>query len=104
MIYHFERNESVEIPGLEEDDDVLGWSEDGKSLFVRPASDVADATRIYRLELETGNRQVWRDLGPLDPAGLVRSELYAGLTPDGGSYCYSAVHLPSDLYLVEGLR
>ena len=102
--YSFESKELFEIPGLEDDDEILQWSADGKSLFVQPGSDVADAARIYRLELATGKREVWRELGPIEPAGLVRIRLRAGLTPDGGSYCYNTVYRQSDLYLVEGLR
>jgi dipeptidyl aminopeptidase/acylaminoacyl peptidase len=102
-LYTFGEEELDEIPGIEEADRLVQWSADAKYLFLQ-SRDYADSGRIHRLELATGKREVWRELNPPEQAGFVRNLISAGLTPDGGSYCYSTLHLPSDLYLVEGLR
>jgi hypothetical protein len=61
------------------------------------------AKQIFRLDLASGHRQLWREFDPLEPAGLeYAAAVY--ITPDGGSYCYTAGDLSNDLYLVEGLR
>jgi hypothetical protein len=58
--------------------------------------------RVYRLELASGHRELWKEYLP-DPsqtAGLVQ----LALTPDGKSYAYTYVRNFSDLYLVEGVK
>jgi dipeptidyl aminopeptidase/acylaminoacyl peptidase len=102
-LFTFGQQELEEIPGIEDADRLVQWSADGGYIFLQ-SREYANSARIYRLELATGKREVWRELKPPDQAGFVRNLISAGLTPDGGSYCYSALHIPSDLYLVEGLR
>jgi DNA-binding winged helix-turn-helix (wHTH) protein len=101
-VYSFERNELRVARGLRPEDRVISWSADGRSLFVwRPTE---YPMRIYRLAIDLGTRELWREIDPPDPAGLFydRSEIY--MTPDGASYCYSTHNSFNDLYLVEGLR
>ena len=83
-----------------------GWSQDGR-LYVASSSrtDVAEASssapaskRVDLLDVATGARRPWRELGTIDGAGAIH------VTPDGRSYTYSYVHTQADLYLVEGLR
>jgi hypothetical protein len=60
-------------------------------------------TQIHRLEIETGQKTLWKQLMPVDPAGVnfVSPILIA---PDGKSYVYGHRRILSDLYLVEGLK
>ena len=58
--------------------------------------------KVYRLELATGRKELWRTLMPADAAGV--SSLIPGPTPDGSSYQYSYTRTLSDLYLVEGVK
>ena len=102
LIYSFDSHETREISGLEAEDTVLQWSSDGHAFFV-----VNDKKRarpqIDRLDLASGHRQLWRELDPLEPAGLEHAWDVV-ITPDGGSYCYTAYDTSNDLFLVEGLR
>lgn len=101
-IVTLEGGASRPIPGgLREDDAVLQWSQDGRSLFV--AGTGGAPRRVFRLDLSTGQRELWRELDPPDRAGLVDIGPVA-ITPDGRSYAYSSLNIPSDLYLVKGLR
>ncbi|HEY3122527.1 MAG TPA: hypothetical protein VGK70_00520, partial [Thermoanaerobaculia bacterium] len=58
---------------------------------------------VYRLDLATGKKQLWKELGPADRSGL-ESGGPLRLTPDGRSYVYSYSRCQHDLYLVEGLK
>jgi hypothetical protein len=59
--------------------------------------------KVYRLNVETGQRTLWKQLMPPDPAGV---ELVGPIlpTPDGKAYVYGYRRMLSDLYLVDGLK
>jgi serine/threonine protein kinase len=79
----------------------LRFSEDGRFLFVWKRGDVP--ARISRIQIETGQREVWKDLLPVDPAGVERISNVL-VTPDGKGYAYCYARLLSDLFIVEGLK
>jgi hypothetical protein len=58
--------------------------------------------KVYRLDIATGRKELWRTLMPADAAGI--SGISSGPTPSGESYVYNYVRTLSDLYLVEGVR
>ena len=93
--------EAREIPGVEPEDDFLAWSCDGRSIFVSPRYEVP--LTVYRINLATGKRTLWRVLAPADPVGVIN--IYAiQISADEQSYCYTYGRNITDLYLVEGLR
>jgi serine/threonine protein kinase len=59
--------------------------------------------KVYRLNLATGRKQLWRELMPPDPAGVyfIRPPQFSS---DGNSYAYSYARLLSDLYVVDGFK
>jgi eukaryotic-like serine/threonine-protein kinase len=79
----------------------LRFSPDGKYLYLWKRGDVP--ARVVRLEVETGRREVWKDLLPLDPSGVERISNVL-VTPDGKGYAYCFTRLLSDLFVVEGLK
>ena len=89
------------LSGIKADEEAIRWSADGKSLFVASVS-LVPAT-VYRVELNTGRRQLVYTLAPSDAAGLWNIAPVL-LTPDGKSYVYSDYRILSDLYLAGGLR
>jgi WD40 repeat protein len=92
------------IPGaiLELNEYLDQWSADGRYL-VTVRDDDAPA-RIWRLDIETGKKTLWKGVQPADASGLVA--LYSfHVTRDGRSYAYSYNRMDSsDLYVVEGLK
>jgi hypothetical protein len=60
-------------------------------------------SRIYRLDLESGQRQVWREFHAADPAGVIFLTPTA-MTPDGSSYAYTYLKMQSQLFVVDGLK
>ena len=100
-IYPVEGGAARPLPGLA--GTPLQWSADGRSLFVGGATEGTPLRmRIFKLELASGRRSLWRELQPPDPAGLVQLDAY--VTPDGSAYAYGYQRILSDLYLVDGLR
>lgn len=58
---------------------------------------------LYRLDLATGKKTLWRELAPPDRAG-VENIVKVCITPDARFYAYSYKRCENDLYLVDGLR
>jgi eukaryotic-like serine/threonine-protein kinase len=92
--------ESRPIPGIEDRESPIQWTEDGKALYV---AQFGNPARIFRLDLATGKRELWKELIPADPSG-VQGIGPIHITPDGKSYVYSLYRDLCDLYLVKGLK
>jgi hypothetical protein len=58
---------------------------------------------VERVDLSSGQRQLWKRLAPPDPVG-VYGVPRALLSADGLSYLYTYVRLLDALYLGDGLR
>jgi len=59
--------------------------------------------RIERVEIATGRRLPWKELRPVDPAGVFGINSVV-VTPDGGSYAYTFASSIGSLYLAEGIK
>ena len=91
-------------PGLEGTDDptsVVGWSTNGKELFVR--SGTAVPSRIDRVDIATGRRTLLAELGPVDRTGLFIFTP-SSVSKDGAQYAYSYSKRLSTLFVVQPAR
>jgi Tol biopolymer transport system component/predicted Ser/Thr protein kinase len=89
------------IRGLQPGEQPINWSHDGKGLYIyRPGELPA---KVYQLDLATGQRALWKQLMPSDPAGVETIGPIL-ITPDGKTCVYGYHRTLSDLYLVEGLK
>jgi hypothetical protein len=59
--------------------------------------------RVYRLNIVTGQRQLFKEMSPMDATGLCDLD-HVMFSADGRSYVYGYTRLLSDLYLVKGLK
>ncbi len=89
------------LPGAQEGEFPLRFSPDGRLLYLWKRGDVP--ARVTRLDVETGKREIWKDLLPLDPAGVERISNVL-VTPDARGYAYCFTRLLSDLFVVDGLK
>jgi len=87
-----------EIHGAVQGDIPIEWEASGKAVFVW---DRTWPARIARLDLETGERKVWKEL-TTDPVGLLYGTVI--LARDGEHYVYRARRVLSELNVAEGLR
>jgi hypothetical protein len=90
------------LPGLQRTHVPIGWSDDGKALFVVERAPEFPV-RVARFELATGRLTPWAEVGPAGDAAT-RSSHTGQLGADGKAWVLGYVQLFSDLYLVEGLR
>jgi hypothetical protein len=100
VVYSVQYGEAKPVPGLNSAEVAFGWTGDGKSVYVyRPAVPAL----VYRVELNTGHRQLWRELNPPDPSGInfIRTP---HISADGKAYAYNYSRVLSELFLVDGLK
>lgn len=98
--YSVQSGDGKPVLGLNPAEVAFGWTGDGKSVYVyRPAVPAV----VYRVELATGRRQLWKELNPPDPTGInfIRPP---HISADGKAYAYNYNRVLSDLYLVDGLK
>jgi Tol biopolymer transport system component len=58
--------------------------------------------RIHRLDLKTGQRTLWKEIHPPDPATVLYGNIL--LARDGEHYVYRVRRISSQLYLAQGLK
>jgi serine/threonine protein kinase len=88
------------VPGIHPNEAILSVSRDGRSALVAVLGSYS--ADVMHVDLATGRRELFKKIGPPDPAGVVLND--AAFTPDGKSYAYSCFNALSQLYSVEGLR
>ena len=89
------------IPELEDQDRVIRWGLDGRSLYVyRPRE---RPLKLFKLNLATGQKEPGKEIVPSDLAGI-RGPVNVLITADGRGYIYAFTRSLSDLYLVKGLN
>ncbi len=93
--------EPIAVPEISGRDRLDGWAADGRSIFVHNRGELP--ARVYRQDVETGQKSLWKEVMPLETAGLGD---VAGvmITPDERSYIYGTAWTLSDLYLIEGVK
>jgi Tol biopolymer transport system component len=99
-LYPLAGGEPVPIPGLALNERISGWLPDGKSMYIQKLGQLPGD--VWILDVETGNRRIWKQLVPSDASGVTAIGSIR-VTPDGNAYVYSFVRNLADLYVVEGL-
>jgi dipeptidyl aminopeptidase/acylaminoacyl peptidase len=91
------------LRGLKPGDWVVRWSGDGRFVFAYENDRLQPPWSILRVDLETGHREVWKELQPRSsPGATFLARIH--VTPDGQSYGYTFKRAQSQLHLVTGLR
>ncbi len=100
-LYRVENGEARLLPGANASDRPLQWTPDGRGVYVMERKGTAFS--IFRIEVATGRRRLWKEIVPPDPAGFggITSFFFAA---DDRSYVYSYQRTLADLYLVSGLK
>jgi serine/threonine protein kinase/Tol biopolymer transport system component len=100
VMFSVDGGKAQPIPGTDKNDSIVQWTPDGKSLYL---ADYGNPAKVFKLNLATGKRELWKELMPSDPSGVAGiAPLH--ITPDSKSYVYSLYRDLCDLYLVKGLR
>jgi hypothetical protein len=89
------------IPGLERGFLAIGWTDRPGLLFVSPEA-LTRRVPVFRHDVATGRRELWREFGPMDPIGSPLT-LRLQVTPDGGQYAYLYFLPAAELYVIDGV-
>ena len=98
-----DKGEPSLLPGQLDGEAPIAWAADGRSIYVYRFDFGDRSVKVYRVRVDTGERELWKEIVPSDPAGIE----FIGpilMTPDASSYVYTYQRRSSDLYVVEGLR
>ena len=100
-LYPVEGGQPVRPPGIQRGEALVCWSRDGRSLYLRQGE--GTPVRLFRVDVSTGRRELWKELSPSDASGLVGLfEIHAA--PEAGAYAYTYERTLSDLFLVGGIK
>ncbi len=97
-----EAGEPAPVRGALAGDVPIRFSPDGRALYVLVRGD-GPASVIDRIEIATGERSAWKQVGPRDTVGTLGIPRVF-LSADGESYVYTYVRLLDELFLVDGLK
>ncbi len=100
-LYPVDGGDPLLVRGAHTTDIPATWTDGGRSLLVRAQGEIP--SRVYRLDLQTGRRDLWKELMPADPAGVLEI-LGVVTTPDRRFYAYTYLRNLTELYVVEGLE
>ena len=100
-LYPVDGGDPRPISGFPLGDTPAAWAGDGRSLFIYRHGELP--SKVSRLDLASGQKQLWRELMPADSAGVTDLSVIL-ITPDAKNYVYEYGRTLSDLYLVEGLK
>jgi len=101
LLYPTELGEPRAAPGLLPDERIVRWTADSRSLWAYSPNEVP--VKVFRVDMTTGERSLWKELIPPDPAGVLTMGPIV-MTPDGRSYAYSYRRTLDELFLAEGIR
>jgi WD40 repeat protein len=99
-IYPADGGPSVPVKGAREFERTMDWSEDGSALFTFSRGELP--AKVWRIDLATGERKVWREISPPDRTG-VEGVASIRMTADASTFAYSYYQRLSALFVVEGL-
>jgi eukaryotic-like serine/threonine-protein kinase len=100
-LYPVAGGEPIPIVGLNIGEQPINWTEDGHSLYIYQPGELP--AQVYKLDVKTGQRSLWKQLLPSDPAGVENiGPIY--MTRDAKTCVFGYHRMLADLYLVEGLK
>ncbi len=100
-IYPIDSGDPRLVPGVDTADQALRWTADGRSLYVWHST--APPGRIDLVDVTTGQRTLWNELRPPDPAGVLQVGP-AVIAENGKAFVYSYRRVLYELYLATGLK
>jgi Tol biopolymer transport system component len=89
------------IVGLNPGEQPITFSADGGSLYIYQPGELPAS--VYHLDIQSGQRTLWKQLMPSDPAGVETIGPII-MTPDAKTCVFGYHRMLADLYLVEGLK
>jgi Tol biopolymer transport system component len=99
-IYPVDGGAPVPVKGAREFERMMDWSEDGSAVFTYSRGELP--AKVWRIDLKTGERTLWREISPPDRTGVM-GVASVRMTSDAATFAYSYYQRLSTLCVVEGL-
>ena len=91
-----------QVPELDGNWRVAGWTPDGTSLYVLASHKVDRAPSLYRVDVASGKMELWKTFGTELGAGVTGAAPH--FSSDGSAYAYQYFQDLTVAYVVRGLR
>jgi len=101
VLYPLAGGERTDVPGVEPGEVPIQWTADSRYLYVYALQHLP--ARIFRVDIETGERELVRELMPADTSGVFKIDIIL-MTHDAQAYVYSYRRMLSQLYLATSLE
>jgi len=100
-VYALDGEDAMPAFGLEPGEVIIRFAEGDREVFVFNRDGLP--VRIDRVDFRTGERRLWREFQPGDPAGIAGFQTVA-MSADGRTIAFNYRRVLSTLYVVSGLR
>jgi len=100
-IYPIDGSPPRQLGMLDRSDRIVRWLPDGKSLLTYRINEMP--ARLHRVDVETGERSLWREIAPPDPTGIFRIGRVR-TNADGSTHGYVYYMHLVDLHVLSGLK
>jgi len=90
------------LPGLQAAEFPIAWASDSKHIYVQAV--VATGIDIYKVDADTGQRELWQRITPKEVVGLSPMKIPIGITPDGRWMAYNSRTQLGQLYSSDTLK
>ena len=101
VVHSISDGSSKPIPGIQDGEDPIGWA-DSKHVFVQ--AKIATGLNIYKIDLESGRRELWQTITPKDAVGLRPMVTPIAITADGRWMAFGYRTQLGQLYRSDTLR
>jgi Tol biopolymer transport system component len=92
---------SKPLPAIRAEEFPIGWA-DSKHVFVQATT--ATGLNIYKVDVESGGRELWQTITPKDATGLRPMNTPTAITPDGRWIAYGCRTQLGQLYRSDTLK
>jgi hypothetical protein len=102
VLYPINGGEVRLVPGIEVGESPIRFNADGSALYVARSGQYP--VPVYKVDVRTGRRQLWRELNPPERAGITPQRTDRGFihaSADGSVFAYTYVRFRGELYLVS---
>jgi len=101
-LYPIDGGSARELPGLTGREIPIAWIRDGL-LIRRPGEPGASFGDVFRVDVESGRQEFWKNVLPRDRAGLISLGSFR-TQPDGRVQAYTLTRAIGTLYVAEGFN
>jgi len=102
VIQSTEENGTKPVAGMQPGEFPIGWAADAKHVFARALS--ATGLSIYKVDLDSGQRELWQVVKPKDQVGLRPMVGPMAVTPDGRWIAFAYSTQLGQLYRSDNLK